>query len=88
MFTCIEAGLFVGRRVRRAVRIGQVSEEPVLGAARQSNDFGLGKLPRWDYKDFFYIFLQNFAKINGQSKKLQNYTSSAVGHGGRNRVVL
>jgi hypothetical protein len=32
----------------------------------------------------FYIFLSSlFAKINGSQKNLQNYTSGAVGDGGR-----
>jgi hypothetical protein len=31
--------------------------------------------------EFFYIFFF-FSKINSPSKNLQNYTSTAVGHGG------
>jgi hypothetical protein len=31
----------------------------------------------------FYIFFLYFAKINGLSEILQNYTSAAAAHGGR-----
>jgi hypothetical protein len=37
---------------------------------------------------FIYFFYLYFAKTYGPSKILQNYTSAAVGHGGRGRGPL